>query len=166
MATATLPLRPGTRGAGRTTAGPVVVAVDDDDNAGALLRHGRREAGRLGVPLRVAYVWSDCRPPDCPHHRRCHRDLGGASRLVDLLVREHLAEPGPPLEREVLHDPDPAAALVALSAGASLLVIGSSSDRPAHVGALGGTTRAVLGRTRCPVAVVPHRHRSVTRPAW
>src|SRR5690348_12860801 len=51
-----------------TRHGPVVVALDDDNNAGPLLRHGSAAATRLGVALRVVHVWSDCRPPDCPHH--------------------------------------------------------------------------------------------------
>src|SRR4029453_14794388 len=59
----------------RVRAGPVIVAPDDDDNAGPLLCHGLTLATRLGVPLRAVYVWSDCRPPDCVHHRCCHRDL-------------------------------------------------------------------------------------------
>src|SRR5688572_2193941 len=64
---------------------PVLVAVDDDDNAGALLRHGSAIAEQLGVPLRAAYVWADCRSSDCAHHRHCHRDLGEASRLLTML---------------------------------------------------------------------------------
>lgn len=147
--------------------GPVVVALDDDDNASALLRHGREVATRLGVALRVVHVWSDCRPPDCPHHRRCHRDLDEADRLLVALLDEHLPiGTAPPIEREVLHEPDPAQALVALTASASTLVVGSSSDRPTGSGMLGTTTRAILGRTQCPVLVVPYHRLSATRIRW
>ncbi|MCU7730998.1 universal stress protein [Actinoplanes sp. KI2] len=140
----------------RASAGPVVVALDDDGNARTLLRHGRHLAARLRVPLRAAYVWSDCRPPECAHHRRCHRDLGEACRLLTALIDDHLpADAAGQVERDVVHAVDPAAALVTLSASASMLVVGSSSDCPRDSAELGGTTRRLLGRTRCPVMVVP-----------
>jgi nucleotide-binding universal stress UspA family protein len=147
--------------------GPVLVALDDDDNAGALLRRGCGLAARLGVVVRVAYVWSDCRPPDCAHHRCCHRDLAEAGRLLSGLLDEHLTvEESRRVERDVLHSADPAETLIALSAFASMLVVGSSSDRPGTAAALGATTRAILGRTRCPVMVVPYRRLSATRVSW
>jgi len=150
-----------------TRSGPVLVALDDDDNAGVLLRHGYEVAVRLGVALRVVHVWSDCRPPDCPHHRRCHRDLGEADRLLAALLDEHLPiEAVRRIEREVLRAADPAEALVALTASASTLVVGSSSDSPTGSGTLGTTTRAILGRTRCPVLVVPYHRLSATRVRW
>jgi nucleotide-binding universal stress UspA family protein len=156
---------PGTRTP--TGRGPVVAAVDDDGNVDAVLRHANATAARLGVPLRVAYVWSDCRPPECPHHRRCHRDLGEATRLLAELVDERLTESeAEQVERDVVHHPDPPEALVALSATASLLVVGAASHRPGPGDALGDTTRSLVGRTRCPVAVVPHHERSATGPAW
>ncbi|WP_127509711.1 universal stress protein [Actinoplanes solisilvae] len=159
MSTATMPQPPAT--------GPVLVAVDDDDNAESLLLRGREEAGRLGVPMRVTYVWSHCRPPACTHHRRCHRNLGEASRLLNTLVDEHLTEEDlPPVERDVLHDEDPAGALLELSSGASLLVIGSASETHGPDDALGDTCRALVGRTRCPVAVVRRRHLAATRVGW
>jgi nucleotide-binding universal stress UspA family protein len=152
------------RGTHPPTGGPVLVAVDDDDNAGAVLRYGHGLAARLGVSLRVAYVWSDCRPPDCAHHRHCHRQLAEADQLLSALIAEHLATAeAEQVERDVLHDADPADALVALSASASILVVGSASSGPV---VLGATTRTVLGRTRCPVVVVPHRHLSATRATW
>ena len=144
-------------------AGPVVVAVDDDGNAGALLRRGRELADQLGVPLRVIHIWSDGRPPYCSHHRRCHRDIGEAIRLVNGLVDEHLSEAGTTVERDVAHDSDPVSALADVSAGASALVMGASSEQDASTG---GTADAVLVRVRCPVAVVSHRPRSITQSAW
>jgi len=150
-----------------TAAGPVLVALDDDDNAGVLLQHGGSLAERLGVALRVTYVWSDCRPPECTHHRCCHRDLAEADRLLSGLLDEHLtSEHAVQVERDVLHHGDPAEALIVLSAPASMLVVGSSSDRPASPATLGATTRAILGRTRCPVMVVPHHTLAATRVGW
>ncbi|MCM4085172.1 universal stress protein [Paractinoplanes hotanensis] len=160
MSTATLPRREA------MVPQPVLVAVDDDDNAGSLLRRGREEADRLGVPLRATHIWSHCRPPNCSHHRRCHRDLSEASRLLNTLLDENLADAGPPVERDVLHDDDPARALIELSAKASLLVIGASSDNRAPAGALGETCRALMRDARCPLAVVRNRRLSVTRTGW
>jgi nucleotide-binding universal stress UspA family protein len=146
---------------------PVLVAVDDDDNVSVLLRQGSAMAEQLGVPMRAAYVWADCRTSDCAEHRHCHRDLGEASRLLTMLLDEFLViEPMPPIEREVLCAGDPVEALIALSAAASILVVGSSSHRPVPGDALGDTTRQLLGRTRCPVVVVPHHRLSATRATW
>jgi nucleotide-binding universal stress UspA family protein len=124
--------------------------------AGPVLRRGRRLAARLGVPLRAAYVWSDCRPPECAHHRRCHRDLDEACRLLTALIEDQLpVDAARQVERDVVHATDPANALLSLSASASLLVVSSSSDSPRGSSDLGGTTRRLLGRTGCPVMVVP-----------
>ncbi|MFB9363288.1 universal stress protein [Actinoplanes nipponensis] len=147
--------------------GPVVVALDDDGNPAALLRHGWAVAEASAVPLRVAYVWSDCRPPDCAHHRTCHHDLAEADRLLTALVDANLSvEAAARVERDVLHHPDPVEALIALSAAASMLVIGVSSDRPGPADELGATTRRLLGRTWCPLVVVPHHQLSATRLTW
>jgi len=137
-------------------AGPVLVALDDDDNAGALLRHGHRLAAQLGVALRAAYVWSDC-----------HHDLAEADRFLCGLLEEHLTvDQARYVERDVIHHGDPAEALIALSTSPSRLVVGSSSGSPGSCSTLGATTWAILGRTRCPVVVVPHRRRSATRVGW
>jgi nucleotide-binding universal stress UspA family protein len=86
--------------------------------------------------------------------------------LSTLLAANLTVDAARQVERDVLHDPEPAEALVALSASASLLVVGMSSDRPAASEAPGSTTRAILGRTRCPVVVVPGRRVPVTGVAW
>ena len=151
----------------RPGVGPVIVAVDSDRHPGVLLRYGWTVAERLGVPLRVVYVWTDCRPPDCPHHRTCHRDLWDADRLLSTLLDEHLpADAQGHVEREVLHGTEAAPALAALSADAALLVVASSSDRPGARGTLGTTTRTLIGRTLCPLAVVPYDAAPVDRPGW
>ncbi|MFI7542446.1 universal stress protein [Actinoplanes sp. NPDC049599] len=139
------------------SSGPVLVALDDDGNAAALTAYGRAEARRRGVALRTVYVWTDCRPPDCDHHRACHRDLGGAVRMLAHLIGESLPpDEANEVERDVLHAADPVQALAELSASASLLVLGAGS-LPGPGGLLGDTTRELVARTRCPIAVVPHR---------
>jgi nucleotide-binding universal stress UspA family protein len=135
--------------------GPVLVALDDDANSAALTAYGLAEAARRGVALRTVYVWTDCRPPDCDHHCACHSDLSDAAQLLADIIEENLSTAElDEVERDVLHDIDPGSALSALSASASLLVVGASSrQRPR--GLLGETTRRLLADTRCPLAVVP-----------
>jgi len=138
--------------------GPVVVAVDADAHPGVLQRYGWQLSSHLGVPLRVVYVWTDCRPPDCAHHRTCHPDLADAERLLAALLKEYLPlEAVGCIEREVLHEADPAEALQAISSVGSLLVLGSSSDQPgSNRGTLGSTARSLVGRTACPLILVPY----------
>ena len=87
--------------------------------------------------------------------------------MLSQIIEEHLApDDASDLERDVLHDTDPAQALAALSATASLLVLGAASRRPDGEGVLGDTTRGLVVRARCPLAVVP-QHADlyrVTRP--
>ena len=142
----------------QNTSGPVLVALDDDENPAALTAYGLAEARRRGVALRTVYIWTDCRPPECDHHLACHRDLGEAARLLATIVDEHLRDDEVnDVERDVLHYADPVQALAALSASASLLIVGASSRRPESGVLLGDTTRELVARTRCPLAVVPHR---------
>ena len=58
-------------------------------------------------------------------------------------------------EREILHDRDVVRALLALSGEVSLLVIAARSGPAADDEPLGDTGRALIGRTACPVAVLP-----------
>jgi nucleotide-binding universal stress UspA family protein len=140
------------------TSGPILVALDDDENPAALAAYGLAEALRRGVALRTVYIWTDCRPPACDHHLACHRNLEEASRLLSVIVDEHLTGgEANDIERDVLHYADPVQALVELSASASLLIVGASSRRPGPGVLLGDTTRALVARARCPLAVVPHR---------
>ncbi|BCJ49322.1 hypothetical protein Asp14428_07970 [Actinoplanes sp. NBRC 14428] len=148
-------------------AGPVIVAVDADGQAAGLLRYGRTVAAELGVALRVVYVWTACRPPHCPGHRSCHDTLGDAERLLNGLLDRHLPlGAGVDVEREVLRSTEAAPALEALSRHAGLLVVGSSSDLPAPGRSLGSTTRALLRRAGCPLAVIPYRASGATRSGW
>ena len=138
--------------------GPVIVAVDDDAHPGVLLRYGWDLANHLGVALRAVYVWTDCRPPECAHHRTCHRDLADAERLLATLLDEHLPQDAAGrIEREVVRDSDVGPALASISSSASLLVVASCSDEPGKArGSLGSSARTLLGSTACPLVVVPH----------
>lgn len=127
----------------------VVAAVDDDDdgNSGPVVRYAAAEARRRSVPLRVVHVWGvrgtarDARDAMCD-----------ADRLLSAVLYDNLGESdAASAEREILHDDDPARALCALSAGASLLVVAAG----ARGEPLGHTVQALIGVTRCPLAVLP-----------
>ncbi|MEV4283798.1 universal stress protein [Actinoplanes xinjiangensis] len=135
----------------RSTRGSVVVAaVDNDGNPATVISYAAACARELGVPLRVAYVWSAGDIP-ATGTRMPDADLMLAGLLYDCAADGG----GNEVERELLHDHDPAAALVALSHNeATLMVVSASSsprtpDRP-----LGDTVRALAGRTGCPLLVV------------
>ncbi|GIF45422.1 universal stress protein [Actinoplanes xinjiangensis] len=139
----------------RSTRGSVVVAaVDNDGNPATVISYAAACARELGVPLRVAYVWSGgVESGDIPATgtRMPNADLMLAGLLYDCAADGG----GNEVERALLHDHDPAAALVALSHNeATLMVVSASSsprtpDRP-----LGDTVRALAGRTGCPLLVV------------
>ncbi|MET3421057.1 nucleotide-binding universal stress UspA family protein [Actinoplanes tereljensis] len=129
-------------------ASPVVLAaIDDDAHCAAVLACSSAEAARLGLPLRVVHVWSE-------------RHIGryGASgctadsdRLLSRSVYDNLAaDVAKTVERQILHDDDPARALRALSQTAAVLVVGAGSGDD-----MGETTRRLAGRTRCRLIVVP-----------
>jgi len=88
--------------------------------------------------------------PLVPARRGVRPGPGGPGRILLEVSPDELER----VERDVVHDTDAGGALSALSASASLLVVGASSD-PSPRGLLGQTTRALLARTRCPLAVVP-----------
>ena len=90
---------------------------------------------------------------------RCHRmsrhdSIADADRLLGDLLFEFL--PGAGGERQVLHDDDPAGALIELSRSAGLLVVGARSRPSSGDEILSTTATALLANTRCPLAVLPH----------
>jgi nucleotide-binding universal stress UspA family protein len=82
-----------------------------------------------------------------------HDCITDADRLLGQLLYEHLPNGG---ERQIVHDDDPAGALIDRSRSAGLLVVGTRSRASTGDDILGATTTALLGNTRCPVAVLPH----------
>jgi nucleotide-binding universal stress UspA family protein len=67
----------------------------------------------------------------------------------------------------VVHGADAGEALRAISAVASLLVVGSSSDQPVPArGALGSTARSLVGHTSCPLVLAPYEVARVLPARW
>lgn len=141
-----------------TIAGPVVVALDDDDHAGDLVTYAAAQAARTGTVLRAVHVWTGSAAE--ARHRRMsrHKSIGDADHLLGDILYEHV--PDVRWERQVLHDRDSARALIDLSRSASLLVVGPRSRAPLQHDILGTTTTDLLGRTHCPLAVLPCSVRS------
>jgi nucleotide-binding universal stress UspA family protein len=142
--------------AARPAGSVVVAAVDDDANPGHILRHAAAEARRLRVPLRVVHVCTEW-DTSAPGQRMSRHDrMSDADRLLSAVLYDHLTPAeAEATEREILHDRDVVSALIALSADASLVVIAARSGPTAHDEPLGDTVRALIGRTGCPVAVLP-----------
>lgn len=133
---------------------PVAAAVADDDSAGIVLRYAAAEARTLGVPLRAVHVWTGRDKPYGVRMNRYDRIFDG-DRLLSAALYDHLPpDDAEAAERELLHDRDVAGALITLTAYSSLLVVAARSNQAA-ADPLGDTTRALVGRTVCPLAVLP-----------
>ncbi|GAA3501485.1 universal stress protein [Streptomyces prasinosporus] len=140
-------------GAGRR----VLVGVGEGARGAAAVRFAAEEARLRGVPLEAVRAWQYplregtehpllAGNPARPYQERAAQVLEEALRDVpeDVEVRRRTVE-GP--ARRVL---------AAASDGADLLVVGARR-RPGHHGLqLGRVAHAVLHRSACPVAVVPH----------
>ena len=134
----------------------VAAAVEDDGNPGRVVLYAVTQAHRHSVPLRVIHVWTGGIPP-CPGVRMCRHDrMSDADRLLSAILYDHLpAESADAAEREILHDRDPVRALTELSTTTGLLVIGARSSYAVAGEVLGDTARALIGRTACPLALLP-----------
>jgi hypothetical protein len=141
-----------TRGIGGAA---VAAAVDEDGNTGRIITYAADAAHRLHAPLRVVHVWTG-RTATSGVLMAQHDSMSDADRLLSTIVYDHLpAEEVAATERAILHDDDPGRALVGLSARTSLMVIAARSGPGTTRDPLGATVRALLGRTACPLAVLP-----------
>ena len=145
----------------------VAAAIDDDHHPGPVLRYAAAQARRLGVPMRAVHVWTETLSPAAPCLRlRRHDRMSDADQLLADVLYESLPQPeADAAERQILHDPDPVRALAALSADAALLVVGVRGEGTRE-GLLGGTVRRLVGRTACPLAVLPEPEDAVLKPTW
>jgi nucleotide-binding universal stress UspA family protein len=133
----------------------VAAAVDDDGNPGSIVQYAAAAAHRVDVSMRAVHVWTGSEALDGP--RMCWHDrMSDADRLLTAVLYDNLAaKEADATERQILHDQDPVSALIALSADVSLLVVAARRGATASDKVLGGTVRALVGRTACPLAVLP-----------
>jgi hypothetical protein len=137
--------------------GAVAAAVDDEAGPGTIVRYAGSQARRLDVALRAVHVWTGRQMSAAGVRAPGQDEVSDADRLLAAALYRDLpdAEAGD-AERQILHDADPVRALVALSAGLSLLVVGArTAGATTGCDVLGSTARGLLGRTACPLAVLP-----------
>jgi nucleotide-binding universal stress UspA family protein len=145
-----------------TAAGPVLLAVDDEAELPAVTEFAFAEASARGVALRIVHVWPAL--PDAalgtldPFAYRSAAADDEADRLLAEAVAGWGAKyPDVTVQRRAVHDPDIVQALIRQTAGSGLLVVGARHHPLASDQLLGPVTRALIGRTHCPLAVVPAR---------
>ncbi|MCE3549848.1 universal stress protein [Pseudonocardia sp. RS11V-5] len=142
-------------GAPREAAAPIVVGVDDSPHGEAALGFAFDEAARKRVPLVAVRAWGDpVHEPYLVSFVDWNAVETGERRLLDECLAVRTAEyPEVPVEQVLLRD-TPAAALVARSRGAGLVVVGSRGRGRVRGPLLGSVSQAVLPHTEAPVAVV------------
>jgi nucleotide-binding universal stress UspA family protein len=141
-----------------TPGGPVLVAVAGDGTA-ALLGHAFGEAASRGVPLRAVYVWTSIPDTGLGTLDPFAYDEAAAIADSDRVLAEALAGwqekyPDVEVQRRTLSSPSVERAMAALSAEASVVVVGARSHAGRSEQLLGPVTRGLLRDARCPVVVV------------
>jgi nucleotide-binding universal stress UspA family protein len=142
--------------------GPVLLGEDNDPAGSATVEYAFVEALVRGVPLRAVHVWAE--PPDGalstvdPFAFVAEAATDDADRLMaEALAGWASTYPDVVVTRETRHHPNVAQALLGLSAEAALMIV-SARQHPNLSGLLlGSVTGALIGRTHCPLAIVPSR---------
>ncbi|MET7680420.1 universal stress protein [Streptomyces sp. NPDC005423] len=136
----------------------VVVGVSGDGKESPAVRFAADEARRRGVPLEAVRAWR------CPAHESTAHPLSAAE--VARPHEEHAAEALEQAVRDLPADVElhrhtveghARRVLLDAAADADLLVVGAKRRDSAFGLQLGRVAHAVLHRSSCPVAVVPHR---------
>ncbi|MBM7804915.1 nucleotide-binding universal stress UspA family protein [Geodermatophilus bullaregiensis] len=136
----------------------VVVGVDGMRHSDAATGFAFRVASRRGLGVTAVHAWS----ADCPADLEAVTaplvtTEAAAHALVDgAVARWRERYPHVPVTTEVVRR-DPAAALIAGSAGAALVVVGSRGRRAGLGAVFGSVSRAVVDGALGPVAVVHRR---------
>ncbi|MGD9526892.1 universal stress protein [Pseudonocardia sp.] len=145
--------------------GGVVVGVDGSVPSRAALEFAYRDAARRGVPLRVVAAYS---PPEytqiwletsvgtdlAEHGETTEKVRVAAQAMVDDVRAGLAGEPAPPSVAVEAVAGLPARTLVAESAGAELLVVGSRGHGGFASMMLGSVSLQTVLHARCPVTVV------------
>ena len=132
----------------------VVVGIGGTPRSGAAVGFAVREARRRGIPLTVVHAWTADPPADLEGVCACRvRSEADARRLVDRTLAPWREQcPDVPITAQV-RCADAAAALVAASDGAALLVLGAPGPRRL-ASAVGSVGRRVLARVAGPVVII------------
>lgn len=159
---AVVPLLPTT--AGDRPPPRVVVGVDGTTSSAAAVGFAFRAARRRGIPVHAVHAWTPDLPADLEAVAGCPlaREAAALGRLDRALATWRAEFADVPLTTHVVRA-DPATALIALSDGAALVVIGSPSRRRRLDGLFGSVGSTVLGRVRAPVTIVGSEGRGTAR---
>lgn len=135
--------------------GPVVVGVDGTPCSEAAVAFAFDTAARRGAELVAVHVWVTHElVPGSVSPAQWAATVEEEKRvLAERLAGWGAKYPDVPVRRVVLRD-GAASALVQLSEGAQLVVVGSHGRRELAGLLLGSVSHAVLHRSHCPVAVV------------
>jgi len=145
--------------------GVIVVGVDGSETSHEALRWAAEEARLRSARLVAVYAWSFIAPQpigdpgmlavpagDLPG--QLDAESGAAQVALDDAVEVVLgAEPGIEVERKLV-ERDAGDALVAESAEADLVVVGSHGRSGFRAALLGSVSRHVVDHSKCPVVVV------------
>jgi nucleotide-binding universal stress UspA family protein len=142
--------------------GPVVVGIDDSDEARSALRWAADLARRSQRDLKVVHAYQ-------PHHLAGLFGVGklqpdsawrsDAIAAIAEVIGAEVNEPGPLAIEAVATHAGPADGLLEAADGASVLVIGARGSGGAAI-LLGSVGSEVLKRATCPIVTVPHAPRS------
>jgi nucleotide-binding universal stress UspA family protein len=141
----------------RRTARRLVVGVDDSEGSVPAVDFAFETAARKGIGVTAVLAWSA--PVSAVHAARTEA-VSEIERAHRRLLTEALGEvrrrfPGVDTSCSVVRA-RPGPALVAESADADLVVVGSRGRGGLRGLLLGSVSQAVLHHAQCPVAVVPH----------
>ena len=144
----------------------VVVGYDGSPESVCAVRWAARSAGRLGRPLDVVHVWGLAGQLDLPPRGEAAEYVRqGAQEVADEgAAQAREAVPDLPVTA-VLDDGAPAAALVARSRDAVLLVLGRHGAGRLSGALLGSVSLGAVQHALCPVVVVPKAEED-HRPTW
>jgi nucleotide-binding universal stress UspA family protein len=133
----------------------VVVGVDAHGGSAGPLGIAFQAAAQRGVPVTAVHAWTRDLPAD--HEAVCGPATAAearAGRTLDQALepwRSRFADV--PVETRLVAA-EPAAALIAESEGAALIVLGSRAQGAARATLFGSVSRRVAERARCPVVVL------------
>jgi nucleotide-binding universal stress UspA family protein len=144
----------------------VVVGIDRTSACAPAVGFAFRAAAQRGIPLAAVHAWA----PDPPADREGRRGRPTmAEAMARRAVEKELARwrgeyAGVPV-LTTLSCGDPVQALVSVSCGAALVVVGSRGRGHLRGTVLGSVSQAVMQHVRCPIAIVRGRGSATQRPA-
>jgi nucleotide-binding universal stress UspA family protein len=149
-----------------TIAGPVVVGVDDSQEARSALRWAASHAQRHRVPLKVVHAFQPQHFAGLFGMAKLQPDVtwrSEATRGLAELIDAEVSDAGGLELDAVATQAGPAAGLLGAAEEASLIVVGTRGSGQAASVLFGSVGSEILKRARCPVVIVPRDHHRLER---